>query len=163
MFDVLFDILGVEAVTLRRAVLLEIIIWAVMLVAVMIDMRAGIRKAKALHMPIDSHGLRRTFTKFGDYGKVTALFMCIDVLGLLFCLYSLPYASGASAVIAVGIEAWSVRENLRAVRSSAARIPEVIAQMAGTQDPKEIVELLRQLDEMRTSLSKNNNQQTSKN
>lgn len=48
MFDVLFEILGVEAMTLRRAALLEIIIWAVMLVAVMIDMRAGIRKAKAL-------------------------------------------------------------------------------------------------------------------
>lgn len=48
MFDVLFEILGVEAVILRRAALLEIIIWAVMLVAVMIDMRAGIRKAKAL-------------------------------------------------------------------------------------------------------------------
>lgn len=47
MFDVLFDTLGVEAVILRRAALLEIIIWAVMLVAVMIDMRAGIRKAKA--------------------------------------------------------------------------------------------------------------------
>lgn len=46
MFDVLVDTLGVEAITLRRAALLEIIIWAVMLVAVMIDMRAGIRKAK---------------------------------------------------------------------------------------------------------------------
>lgn len=119
MFDVLLETLGLEAVILRRAALLEIIIWSVMLIAVMIDMRAGIRRAKALHLPIDSHGLRRTFTKFGDYGKVTALFMCIDVLGLLFGLYSLPYASGASAVIAVGIEAWSVRENLRAVRSSA--------------------------------------------
>lgn len=29
MFDVLFEILGVEAMTLRRAALLEIIIWAV--------------------------------------------------------------------------------------------------------------------------------------
>ena len=89
MFDVLFETLGVEAMVLRRAALLEIIIWSVMLVAVMIDMRAGIRRAKALHLPIDSHGLRRTFTKFGDYGKVTALFMCIDVLGLLFGLNSM--------------------------------------------------------------------------
>lgn len=156
MFGVLFDILGVEAVTLRRAVLLEIIIWAVMLVAVMIDMRAGIRKAKALHMPIDSHGLRRTFTKFGDYGKVTALFMCIDVLGLLFCLYSLPYASGASAVIAVGIEAWSVRENLRAARSSAAKVTDIVAGLAQTQDIKEVVEFIQQLDRARAEAKRNN-------
>lgn len=152
MFDVLLETLGLEAVILRRAALLEIIIWSVMLIAVMIDMRAGIRRAKALHLPIDSHGLRRTFTKFGDYGKVTALFMCIDVLGLLFGLYSLPYASGASAVIAVGIEAWSVRENLRAVRSSAAKIPDIISKMAGTQDPKEIVELIRSLEEVRATI-----------
>ena len=163
MFDILLDTFGLEAIVLRRAALLEIIIWSVMLVAVMIDMRAGIRKAKALHQPIDSHGLRRTFTKFGDYGKVTALFMCIDVLGLLFGLYSMPYASGAAAVIAVGIEAWSVRENLRDVRSSAGRLPDVSGQMAGNQDPNEIIKLLRQLEEARVSLSKNNNHPPSKN
>lgn len=158
MFDMLLDTLGVEAIVLRRAALLEIIIWAVMLSAVMIDMRAGIRKAKALHLPIDSHGLRRTFTKFGDYGKVTALFMCVDVLGLLFNLYSMPYASGAAVVIAVGIEAWSVRENLRAVRSSAAKIPDIIARMADTKDPKEIIELVQGLDRLRAASKKSQNQ-----
>ena len=122
MFRMINELLGVEALVLRRAVLLEIIIWAVMLVAVMIDMRTGIRKARVLNIPIDSHGLRRTFTKFGDYGKVTGLFMCIDVLGLLFGIWSMPYASAVSAVIAVGIEGWSVRENLRAAHSSAAKV-----------------------------------------
>lgn len=151
MFDKLFDLLGIEALVLRRAVVLEIIIWAVMLVAVMIDMRTGIRKARVLHIPVDSHGLRRTFTKFGDYGKVTALFMCIDVLGMLFGLYSMPYASGASAVIAVGIEAWSVRENLRAARSSAAKIADIVAELTKTQDPKEVFTLLRDLDEARST------------
>ena len=148
MFDILLDTFGLEAIVLRRAALLDII-WAVMLVAVMIDMRAGIRKARALHQPIDSHGLRRTFTKFGDYGKVTALFMCVDVLGLLFGLYSMPYASGAAAVIAVGIEAWSVRENLRAARSSAAKVTDIVAGLAKTQDMKEVIEFIRQLDRVR--------------
>lgn len=156
MFDLLLDTFGLEAIVLRRAALLEIIIWSVMLVAVMIDMRAGIRKAKALRQPIDSHGLRRTFTKFGDYGKVTALFMCIDVLGLLFGLYSLPYASGAAAVIAVGIEAWSVRENLRAVRSSAAKVTDIVAGLAKTQDMKEVIEFIQQLDRVRAEVSNKN-------
>ena len=155
MFDILLDTFGLEAVVLRRAALLEIIIWSVMLVAVMIDMRAGIRKAKALRQPIDSHGLRRTFVKFGDYGKVTALFMCIDV-GLLFGLYALPYASGAAAVIAVGIEAWSVRENLRAARSSAARVAEIMAGLAKTQDMKEVIAFIQQLDRVRAEVSNKN-------
>lgn len=160
MFDILLDTFGLEAIVLRRAALLEIIIWSVMLVAVMIDMRAGIRKAKALHQPIDSHGLRRTFTKFGDYGKVTALFMCIDVLGLLFGLYALPYASGAAAVIAVGIEAWSVRENLRAARSSAARVTDIVAELAKTQDVKEVIEFIQQLDRVRAEAAKKTKDQT---
>ena len=107
MFDYLTEALGVEALILRRAVWLEIIIWIVMFVAVIVDMRTGIRKARALKMPIDSHGLRRTFTKFGDYGKVTALFMCIDLLALLFGIWMMPYASAVSAVIAVGIAVYS--------------------------------------------------------
>mgnify|MGYP000416099714 FL=1 len=156
MFDILLDTCGLEAIVLRRAVLLEIIIWAVMFVAVMIDMRTGIRKAKALNQPIDSHGLRRTLVKFGDYGKVTALFMCIDLLGMLFSIYALPYASGASAVIAVGIEAWSVRENLRAVRSSAARVTEIVAGLAKTQDMKEVIDFIQQLDRVRAEASKKN-------
>ena len=60
MFDILLDTFGLEAIVLRRAALLEIIIWAVMLVAVMIDMRAGIRKAKALHQPIDKSEAKRS-------------------------------------------------------------------------------------------------------
>lgn len=160
MFDIILDSIGLEAIVLRRAALLEIIIWLVMFVAVMIDMRAGIRKAKALHQPIDSHGLRRTFTKFGDYGKVTALFMCVDVLGLLFGLYSMPYASGVAAVIAVGIEAWSVRENLKAIRSSAAKVADIVTGLAKTQDMKEVIEFIQQLDRVRAEASKKNKEQT---
>lgn len=160
MFDILFDTFGLEAVVLRRAALLEIVIWAVMLVAVMIDMRSGIRKAKALNQEIDSHGLRRTLVKFGDYGKVTALFMCIDLLGMLFSIYALPYASGTSAVIAVGIEAWSVRENLRVVRSSAARVADIVAELARTQDMKEVIGFIQQLDRVRAEAAKKTKEQT---
>lgn len=156
MFDFLTESLGVEAITLRRAALLEIIIWCVMLVAVMIDMRAGIRRAKALKLHIDSHGLRRTFTKFGDYGKVTGLFMCVDILGILFGIYDLPYASAASAVIALAIEAWSVRENLRAIKSSAAMITAIIQEMAATDDPKNIQTLVKKLEEVQTNFRKAN-------
>lgn len=151
MFDYLTEALGVEALILRRAVWLEIIIWIVMFVAVMVDMRTGIRKARALKIPIDSHGLRRTFTKFGDYGKVTALFMCIDLLSLLFGIWLMPYASAVSAVIAIGIEGWSVRENLRAAHSSAAKVADIVAKIAGTQDVKEVLRLLDSLDHARST------------
>ena len=126
-----------------------------MLVAVMIDMRTGIRKARAMNLPIDSHGLRRTFTKFGDYGKVTGLFMCIDVIAFLFVIWAMPYASAASAIIAIAIEGWSVRENLRAAHSSAAKVADIITEIARTHDPKEVLDLIRLLDETRAIHNKN--------
>ena len=48
MFDGVADIFGVDILTVRRAALAEIIIWIVMFIAVMVDMRAGIRKARRM-------------------------------------------------------------------------------------------------------------------
>lgn len=143
MFDVITEMTGVDALMFRRAILIEIAIWMVMLVAVLIDMRTGIRRARTLGIEPDSHGLRRTFTKLGDYGKVTVMLLCIDILAMLFGIYVLPWASGASAVGAVLIECWSVRENLRAVRSSAAIIPDFARKLAGTKDPQEVLRIMQ--------------------
>ena len=143
MFQMINELLGVEALVLRRAVPPR---------STLFPYTTLFRsKARVLNIPIDSHSLRRTFIKFGDYGKVTGLFMCIDVLGLLFGIWSMPYASAVSAVIAVGIEGWSVRENLRAAHSSAAKVTDMVAELAKTQDPKEILNLLRNLDEARAA------------
>lgn len=128
---------------LRRAIIIEIAIWAVMLVAVVIDMRCGIRRARTLGIKPDSHGLRRTFMKLGDYGKVTIMLLCVDILAILFGIYVLPWASGASAVGAVLIECWSVRENLRAIKSSAAAIPDFARKLAATKDPRETLQIMQ--------------------
>lgn len=143
MFDLICELTGVDAFLLRRAILIEIAIWAVMLIAVLVDMRAGIRRARTLGIKTDSHGLRRTFTKLGDYGKVTIMLLCVDVLSVLFGIYVLPWASGVSAVGAVVIECWSVRENLRAIKSPAGALPEFARKLAGTKDPQEVVRILR--------------------
>lgn len=143
MFELISEITGVEAVMFRRAIIIEIAIWVVMLVAVLIDMRTGIRRARTLGIAPDSHGMRRTFTKLGDYGKVTVMLLLIDILAILFGIYILPWASGASAVGAVLIECWSVRENLRAVRSSAAIIPDFARKLAGTKDPQEVTRIMQ--------------------
>lgn len=148
MFELISELTGVETPMLRRAILVEIAIWAVMLVAVLVDMRTGIRRARTLGIKPDSHGMRRTFLKLGDYGKVTVMLMCIDILAILFGIYYLPWASGASAVGAVMIECWSVRENLRAVRSAAALIPDFARKLAGTKDPQEAMRIMQDYVEL---------------
>lgn len=69
MFDGVADIFGVDILTVRRAALAEIIIWIVMFIAVMVDMRAGIRKARALKLPIDSHGFAAPLPNSGTTAR----------------------------------------------------------------------------------------------
>lgn len=74
------DLTGIESRAFHRALLLEAVVWCVMIGAVIIDFTTGIRKAKVLKIPRDSHGFRRSFSKFGDYGKVTGMLMLFDLL-----------------------------------------------------------------------------------
>ena len=69
----LAELTGIEGHAFHRAILLEVVVWFVMIAAVIIDFSTGIRKARVLKIPRDSHGFRRSFEKFGDYGKVTGL------------------------------------------------------------------------------------------
>lgn len=150
----LLHVLGVDLAMLQRAALLEVICWAMMLVATLIDMRTGLRKADVLHQKRSSHGYRRTFQKFGDYGKVTALGMCIDIMAMVFSIWTVPYASAVSAVGAILIEARSVRENLKIIKSSAADVPSLVEQIAKTTNVKDVIKLLQDLDSVRERNSK---------
>ena len=94
----LAELTGIEGHAFHRAILLEVVVWFVMIAAVIIDFSTGIRKARVLKIPRDSHGFRRSFEKFGDYGKVTGMLMLFDLLAILFGIYSLPYASGLAGV-----------------------------------------------------------------
>lgn len=78
------DLTGIESRAFHRALLLEAVVWCAMIGAVIIDFTTGIRKAKVLKIPRDSHGFRRSFSKFGDYGKVTGMLMLFDLLAILF-------------------------------------------------------------------------------
>ena len=141
------DLTGIESRAFHRALLLEAVVWCAMIGAVIIDFTTGIRKAKVLKIPRDSHGFRRSFSKFGDYGKVTGMLMLFDLLAILFGIYSLPYASG---VAAVGV----VRENLKAIKSSAVEMTTIVELLAKAKDPKKITELLLQYNEVKNNASR---------
>ena len=80
----LAELTGIEGHAFHRAILLEVVVWFVMIAAVIIDFSTGIRKARVLKIPRDSHGFRRSFEKFGDYGKVTGMLRLFDLLAILF-------------------------------------------------------------------------------
>ena len=150
----LAELTGIEGHAFHRAILLEVVVWFVMIAAVIIDFSTGIRKARVLKIPRDSHGFRRSFEKFGDYGKVTGMLMLFDLLAILFGIYSLPYASGLAGVGVVYTEYKSVRENLTAIRSAAVKMTTLVELLANAHDPKEITGLLLKYNEVKDSADK---------
>lgn len=148
MHEVINEILGLDEFTLRRMAVLWVVLWIVMLVAVVVDMQAGIHRVRILKEKIHSHGLRETFKKFGEYGLVVMLGMLVDVVGILFSIFSLPYISAGSVIAAVMIEGFSVYESMKASRSSAASMVDIVGELVKSKSPDEVKKILDKLPDL---------------
>lgn len=148
MHEVINEILGLDEFTLRRMAVLWVVLWIVMLVAVVVDMQAGIHRSRILKEKIHSHGLRETFKKFGEYGLVVMLGMLVDVVGILFSIFSLPYISAGSVIAAVMIEGFSVYESMKVSRSSAASMVDIVGELVKSKSPDEVKKILDKLPDL---------------
>ena len=61
-------------------------------VACLLDLWTGIDAARAAHERIRSKPLRKTGVKIGDYFRLVMFFLLVDLLGLCFPWYGMPYA-----------------------------------------------------------------------
>ncbi len=122
--------------------------WVCMVVAVLIDLRSGISKARALGEKVQSHKLRRTIDKIGDYWRVLAMALVFDIIASLLPFYGLPYASVLVTLACIIIELKSVLENASAKKSSAAQIPDIISEIIKCTDTDKASELVKRLKEL---------------
>jgi hypothetical protein len=74
---------------------------------------------------IRSHILRRTIIKIIEYWLVVVFGILIDLLGLSFPWYNIPYAAVIITLCVLLIEGHSLFENLTRAKSPAARIDDV--------------------------------------
>ncbi len=93
--------------------------------ACFLDLWTGIDAAKKNHEKIRSKALRRTITKVLDYLRVVIFAVLIDVLGLSFTWYIIPYCCVICTLGILIIEGKSVLENFHKKKSSAAKVAEV--------------------------------------
>lgn len=107
---------------------LMIIFMCFMLVlfAVLFDLYTGVRAAKKLNEKIQSHMLRRTVLKVIDYLTVVFFGVLIDVLGLCFPWYAIPYCCIVTTFGIILIEGKSVIENHAKMNNPAAKVPELV-------------------------------------
>lgn len=97
--------------------------------ACFIDMWTGISAAKKNKERISSKGLRRTVSKALDYLRVVMFAVLIDVLGLAFPWYNIPYAALIATLGILLIEGKSVIENYRKKKSAAANVLDMIGEI----------------------------------
>ncbi len=133
---------------MQRQALITLVCWLIMVLAVTIDLWTGIDKAKSKKEEIHSKALRMTITKIGEYWRVLVMFLLFDIVASFIVSYTLPYASMLGAICVIGIEACSVLENLKAKRSSAAKIPEAIVKIIeckNIDEAKKLINLIKEL------------------
>lgn len=95
------------------------------IVACFIDLWTGIDAARKNKEKIRSKALRRTITKILDYLRVIIFAVLIDVLGLTFPWYIIPYCAIVCTLGILIIEGKSVLENFNKKKSSAAQVAEM--------------------------------------
>lgn len=116
-------------------------------VASFIDMWTGIDAARTMKEPISSRSLRKTVTKIIDYLRVLIFSVLIDILGLCFTWYIIPYCAILATLGVLLIEFRSVIENSKKKRSHAAEIVDVVAQIvkcATDKDAEKIINLIKE-------------------
>lgn len=119
--------------------------WFVMTLAVCVDLWAGVDSARARGEKIYSGGLRRTFSKLGDYWRIQVMALIFDLIGSCISWYNLPYASILVTAAIVLIEGRSVWENERAKKSNVAKLPDAIRSIINCSTAKSAEELLEKL------------------
>lgn len=104
------------------------------IVACLIDLWTGIEAARKNKEKIRSRILRRTVRKIIDYLRVILFAVLIDVLGLAFPWYSIPYCVILVAFGILLIEGKSVIENFSKSKSSAAKVVDMAERIVDCMD-----------------------------
>lgn len=110
------------------------ICFVLVIAACLIDLWTGVDAARKNKEKIKSRILRRTVAKILDYLRVVVFGVLIDILGLAFPWYAIPYAALIVTLGILLIEGKSVIENYQKSRSSAAKVVDMISTIIDCAD-----------------------------
>lgn len=132
--------------------------------ACFIDLWTGIDAARKNKEKIRSKALRRTVVKILDYLRVIMFGVLIDVLGLSFTWYAIPYCAVVCTLGILIIEGKSVLENFQKKKSSAAQVVDMvqaIVEAVDNETAEKIIKAIKSDEKIRKEEKKNgNNKQT---
>lgn len=132
---------------LRAGVAIIFVCLVLIVFACLLDMWTGIDAARANKEKICSRPLRKTGTKIVDYYRLVMFFILIDILGLCFPWYNLPYGVVIGTAGVLFVEGFSVVENLRKKKSHAADVADMAAKIVECLTPEEAQKLIKKIKE----------------
>lgn len=109
-----------------HGIMIMFMCFILVLLAVVIDLFTGIQTAKKCKEKIQSHILRRTVNKVISYLTVVFFGIFIDILGLCFPWYAIPYCCIVTTFGVILIEGKSVIENHAKAKNPAAHVPSTV-------------------------------------
>lgn len=133
------------------------------IVACFIDLWTGIDAARKNKERIRSKALRKTIAKILDYLRVIVFGVLIDVLGLSFTWYVVPYCAIVCTLGILIIEGKSVLENLQKKKSSAAQVADIIEAIVEATDndtAEKIIKAIKSDGKLRKEEKKNDTEGT---
>lgn len=113
-----------------HGIMVMFLCFVLVLLSVVIDLFTGIQAAKKCREKLQSHILRRTVNKVISYLTVVFFGIFIDVLGLCFPWYAIPYCCTLCTLGVILIEGKSVIENHTKAKNPAAHVPETVMDIA---------------------------------
>lgn len=134
-----------DITVLQKQAVIILLCWGVMVAAVIIDLWTGIDKAKSKNEEIHSKALRMTITKIGEYWRVLVMALLFDIVASFIIAYNLPYGSMIGSICIIAIELRSMLENLKAKKSSAADMPDMLLKIikcSDTNSAKKLVDYI---------------------
>ena len=115
--------------------------------ACLLDMWTGIDAARINKEKICSRPLRKTGTKIVDYYRLVMFFILIDILGLCFPWYNLPYGAVIGTLGVLIIEGLSVIENFKKKKSHAAEVADLAIRITECATPEEAQKIIKAIKE----------------
>ena len=112
--------------------------------AILVDLSTGVSKARALKQKVYSGGLRKSFIKLRDYLSIFYFGVIVDIALNLVWKY-MPIGLVTTCISASAIELISVVENLKLKKSSAAKMPEMIAKIVEVKDADGAAKVIEEL------------------
>lgn len=132
---------------LRAGVAIIFTCLVLIVAACLLDMWTGIDAARANKEKICSRPLRKTGTKIVDYYRLVVFFVLIDILGLCFPWYNIPYGAIVGTAGVLFVEGFSVVENLRKKKSHAADVADMAAKIVECLTPEDAQKLIKKIKE----------------